>query len=209
MWRQGSPYQPYNDDLRCIFVHVPKVAGLSIVAALFGLANSDPRQPGHRAAWEYRWYDSKRFRQYFKFGFVRNPYDRFLSAFRFLQRGGLNDSDRRYMEEYISGHRAVDDFVSRLQKDTSFRRRALVYPHFRLQADYLCGGGGNVLLDFVGRYECLRGDFVIVRDRLGTGGNLPWVNQSNPSFRDDLGSAHRRFLWKIYKRDFQTFGYPR
>ena len=208
-WRQGSPYKLYNDELRCIFVHVPKVAGLSIVAALFGIAASVQEQPGHRAAWEYRWHDPERFRCYFKFSFVRDPCDRFLSAFRFLRQGGINEPDRRYMEEFIAGCRTPEEFIARLETDSWFRRRALVYHHFRPQADYVCDSSGRVLLDFVGRYERLAKDFMIVRDRLGISANLPWVNRSRLACRAALDPVHRKLLCQLYERDFDIFGYQK
>lgn len=40
-------------------------------------------------------FSQREFEDYFKFTFVRNPWDRLLSAFLFLKKGGANKVDRQ------------------------------------------------------------------------------------------------------------------
>ena len=49
----------------------------------------------HQSYLAYRQSDHKKFEQYFKFAFVRNPLDRIISTFEYLHAGGnkKNDSD--------------------------------------------------------------------------------------------------------------------
>ncbi|MFP4354891.1 MAG: sulfotransferase family 2 domain-containing protein [Phycisphaerae bacterium] len=89
--KAGQKYTFYPfDKYRCIFVHIPKAAGVSVCQTLFGnLAG------GHDTIEKYQkvfsWSDYKR---YFKFTFVRNPWDRLASAYRFLRKGGSRSGMR-------------------------------------------------------------------------------------------------------------------
>ena len=91
---------------------------------------------------------------YFKFGFVRNPFDRFVSTCFFLNRDAPNfaDSAVAFMKDRLSRAR--------------FRQRILVRPQ-HLQ---LCDADGEVALDFVGRYEDLQHSYDIICERIGIPG---------------------------------------
>ena len=77
----------YNLDtafrLRCIFFHIPKTAGVAVCDGLFG-----NRGPGHMDVEIAKVVFGKwRFQSFFKFCFVRNPWDRLVSAFHYLRHG--------------------------------------------------------------------------------------------------------------------------
>jgi hypothetical protein len=67
-------------------VHVPKTAGVAISLALFGNLAGE-----HASIRDYQTiYPKSVFERYVRFTFVRNPWDRLLSAFSFLKSGGMN-----------------------------------------------------------------------------------------------------------------------
>lgn len=208
-WRVGSPYKEFNDRYKCIFVHVPKAAGLSVVQGLFGIAETDRElnvQPGHRAAWEYRWHDPERFRRYFKFAFVRDPCARLVSAFYFLKAGGINERDRQWAAAFAADCDDVSGFIE-LLRDPHYRAMALAYDHFQPQSYFICDKRGRILVDFIGRCESFEADFAHVSQSLGVDARCPWANRSDPSKRITLNLEQRQVVQQVYRRDFSLLGY--
>lgn len=74
------------DDNRFIFIHIPKVAGISLIHAL----GFEHEHRWHMPLKYYQHISEEKFEQYFKFAFVRNPWDRVFSAYQFLAQGGLS-----------------------------------------------------------------------------------------------------------------------
>src|SRR5690242_14850320 len=155
-YRGRGLYQGDPNRLRCIFVHVPKTAGTSIARALLG------SHTGHVPYFEYERANPRKFRSYFKFAFVRNPWDRLVSAYFFLQNGGLNEVDRAWAAQHLAAYPTFDMFVRQGLGIDSIMR----FPHFRPQSYYVADRRGKVMVDFLGRYENLVSDFAEVAGRL-------------------------------------------
>jgi chondroitin 4-sulfotransferase 11 len=192
------------DEHRCIFVHIPKTAGISVAVALFGnLAG------GHAAARDYRKVFGRDFWRYFKFTFVRNPYTRLVSAYEFLRGGGHPAwlTNQRFRDEVLSEYVDFADFVLRWLKP----RTQWPEPHFRPQHEFL-ELGGRVAMDFVGRVERIEADFATVCDRLGIQAQLGRLNptsEKHGTLGDYYASdAVEQRVRDLYARDFELFGYP-
>jgi hypothetical protein len=90
--RGRGAYAGYPNRHRCIFIHIPKTAGASIALSLF---NEPPRHVHYR---DFEIANPDKFRRYFKFAFVRNPWDRLVSSYFYFAvaertmtiRSGLN-----------------------------------------------------------------------------------------------------------------------
>ena len=93
--RGRGVYAGYPNRHRCIFIHIPKTAGSSIVEMLF----NEPSR--HIPYFVYRDANPEKFRQFFKFAFVRNPWDRLVSTYFFLREGGVNEDDRRWSNAHF------------------------------------------------------------------------------------------------------------
>lgn len=191
------------DEHRCIFVHIPKAAGISVAMALFGnLAG------GHAEARDYRKVFGRDFWRYFKFTFVRNPYTRLVSAYEFLKGGGHPawPTDQRFRDEVLSEYVDFPDFVLRW-----LQPRAQWPEHFRPQHEFL-ELGGKLVMDFVGRFERIEADFATVCDRLGIQAQLGRLNPTGErqgTLGDYFASdAVERRVRDVYARDFELFGYP-
>lgn len=156
---------------RCLFVHVPKTAGQSVEAYFrqhLGLSaderdilllsrNTDPRrgppQLSHLKAAEYLsggHVTPEQFTAYYKFSFVRNPWDRLVSFYKYR------------------GHAYRYDFKTFLFKHMPKPGWTNDYCHVTPQYDFLYADG-RCLVDFVGRFESLQQDF----EQVCEAANLP------------------------------------
>jgi len=67
---------------------------------------------------------------------------------------------------------------------------------------------GDMLVDFVGRYETLAEDFDAVCDRIGIECALPHINRSrHGDFREYYTPETRALVEEVYKADIELFGY--
>lgn len=132
---------------------------------------------------------------YFKFAFVRDPFDRFVSTCFFLNRRAVNfrATAIAFMKEAIRRPR--------------FRKRALGRP----QADMLIDGAGELALDYVGRYETLQESFAHICGEIGIPPSE--LFRTNASQHEAFASYYDEELIELigefYRDDLQLFGYER
>lgn len=130
---------------------------------------------------------------YFKFAFVRNPFDRFVSACAFLNRG--NPQFRQRPIEWMKVA------MTRPQ----FRQRVLIRP----QCEQLKNTNHELSMDFVGRYETLQASLDHVLDHLSLPNVLLEVrNQSDHgNYRHYYDDALQHQVKMFYQQDFEAFDY--
>lgn len=91
-----------------LFVHIPKCAGVSINNILYNNLGG-----GHRTILFYMAiFSPKEFNKFYKFTVLREPLDRFESAYYFLKEGGFkNLKDLNFKKSYIDKSKNINDFV--------------------------------------------------------------------------------------------------
>jgi hypothetical protein len=198
---EGYTLQPF-DEYQCIFIHVPKCAGQSIRQTLF-----EDLQPGHINAYTYQLiYPRHQYQKYYKFSFVRNPWDRLVSAFFFMISGGAHKKDRLWMEKNLSEFPDFSSFI----REGLIQDHIMDWPHFRPQVEFLKGQNGKIELDFIGRFENIESDFKIVRDHLGINRELAHINKTQTKrepYRTYYTDELRDIVAQVYSEDIQTFEY--
>ncbi|MGB3297849.1 MAG: sulfotransferase family 2 domain-containing protein [Phormidesmis sp.] len=193
---------------QCIFVHIPKTGGTSIEStAMFDdqRRTTGEKVSGHSTALKFREACPKEFERYFKFAFVRNPYDRLVSAFFYLSKGGSGSSDKQIFEKYIAKYNGnfksfCLDFLSceNIQKSI----------HLRPQTDFICDENGEIVVDYLGRLENIRRDYRFVCQKL----NFPFKLEHKRK------GSHRHYsayytpeivetVSSIYQKDLELLGY--
>lgn len=200
--KQGDDYELVSSAMqKCIFVHVPKTAGISVAHALFG-----SRAGGHLPLSYYLWlYGAQKFDQYFKFAFVRHPIDRAQSAYQFLFQGGLSQVDRSWADLHVKPYKTFDEFVS----------KSLIRPevhqglHFRPQVYFLIDPRTEKLgLDYLGTTENIKQDFDVIAGRVAGRTSLEFLNRSSePKVPLEITRKSSDTLREIYAADFSNLGY--
>lgn len=188
------------DRDRCIFIHVPKTAGYSIGQALFGgVTGHDPL----RRLWLF--YTPEEFDQYFKFAFVRNPWERLVSAYVYHMQDRHSPAVQTWIRQQFGGFADFDEFVRHWVPQRAIRSERM---HFRPQS-YFITLGGRVGVDFLGRMETLEEDFATIARRLGREVSLPRLNATprDRPYRDYYTAVSRQIVADVYAEDIQRFGY--
>lgn len=188
------------DDLKCIFVHIPKNGGVSLNKLLFNNLGG-----GHCTIKRYSLIFNKReFNAYYKFAIVRNPIDRLRSAYYFLKNGGLHEKDKFWFNNNLVKFANFNDFVENWLTDSNIYS----FPHFVPQFEYVIIAG-KIMVDDVFKLENLEKDFQKIRNRLQINKELIHLNRTM-SPQDNLHIYSRKCINKIheiYRRDFEYFQY--
>lgn len=196
-----SSYDSF-DQTRSIFVHIPKTGGVSVAVTLYGnRAGSHTTVSGYQLV-----FGAADFQNYFKFAFVRNPWDRLYSAYRFLSTGGMNDLDRAWAEKHLTGVKDFEAFVLNVLPRPGVRDEVHLRPQFLFVRNAITRKTG---VDFVGRFERIEEDFATVARRLGKDVELPRINRSRVEgdYREAYSAAMRAAVERVYAADIKAFGY--
>ena len=195
-----APFLHEVDKRKAIFVHIPKAAGSSISKDIFF-----GQQVGHFYASDYKFLDHHKYNDYFKFTFVRNPYTRFVSAYNYLSAGGGNGFDKSFYLEHQASFASINQFVD----DFFAKKEIRNWIHFVPQSHFLTVNG-KVEMDFVGRFEKINDDIVVLKNMLSipVSGDFKKVNRSVDR-NEVLTNENKEKLYEYYKEDFELFGYER
>ena len=194
----GFPFTSNSNKKKFIFIHIPKSAGTAIRSALGELKEGRRHLPW----WVYYNSSYRKYNEYFKFSFVRNPYERAESAYKYLLSGG-NQREDLEVSKVIQTYSSFYDFV----KFGLYEGNMKSHPFFWDQKDYLFDWRGKLKLDYLGHFESLQRDFDIICDRLGI--YACQLEKINFSMSDGFSACQksRKLLYEIYKNDFDTLGY--
>ena len=130
---------------------------------------------------------------YFKFSFVRNPYDRFISTYFFLNRQQLvpGRDETPHMKEAIQ-YRPYNSML-------------LVAPQHRLIAER----DGAIGVDYVARYEDIQSAYERICVKIGIPSKV--LTQKNSSehkpSRTYYDNELRKVVSEFYRTDFDFLGY--
>lgn len=186
-------------ERKAIFVHITKSAGTSVALSLFGAL------PYHYTASQYRViFGRNDFNRFFKFTFVRNPWDRLYSAYSYLKNGGWDDNDRRWSDENLGHITSFEQFVM----EWLTVERLESHKHFWPQSWFIKDAKGNILVDYVGYFETIDADFRLISERVNPQAKLAHTNASKRgSYRDIYGADTTRRVAELYHEDIESLGY--
>lgn len=138
--------------------------------------------------------------EYYKFTFVRNPWDRAYSDYIWMHKySGLNDTFKNYLNK-------KGKFRTILTDDSS---QYFVGDHLRPQTDYF-DFEGNLKPDFIGRFENFAADIAKVLETLSI--EQPFNVYENSTVRKKEYShfytnTNKTLVSKRFRRDIQALNY--
>jgi len=194
------PYPFYikrRDDI--IHIHITKTAGTSLVFSMgFNKSSQSSKTKKHYFAKEVidivgqeHWDNT------FKFTFVRNPWDRLYSLYRFKQRKNKITTE------------AQGNTFGLWLKSTLNNQENSLYEKSKPQVEWLKNYDNKVDLDFIGKFENLAPDVHKLEQLLDLKIALPHMNQNLPivhystAYDDELEELVRIH----YKEDIEMFDY--
>ncbi len=208
-----------SDEKKFIFIHVQKTAGISVETVL---KQQEPNlkywhgRHGH-AVNGFKDLGQSGWNEYFSFAFVRNPWDRLVSWYSMIEaaKHKLSIEERSSQTPFKSAlwNYALgcsDSFESFLYNCTDIIfdlgcKKSFAYN----QLDYLTNESGELVVDFIGRYESLQEDFSKVLPKLGLAQRtLPRLNQSQHKHYSQWYTADTQHLIADrFSRDIEAFDY--
>jgi hypothetical protein len=194
-----------------IFVHIYKVAGSSIRAALnkyqypphenyfYHLLKrvkwlpSDQTLHSHSKARDIKKAVPERyFNSSFKFAFVRNPWDWQVSLYFYA-----------LQDEQHPQHQLTKNF-SGFEEYLEWR----VSEDLHLQKEFVTDEKDRLLVNFVGKIENLEDDFNYVCKQLGVEESLPHKNVSqHEHYKNYYNEKTRKLVAQHFKKDIELFDY--
>ncbi len=190
-----------------LFVHIQKTGGSSLTQLLKEHI-PDAQQIGgtHDHALWIRDQFASTWPSLFKFAFVRNPWDRLVSWYMMMQQN-LGRSDLRFWL-YIRTHASTfEEFILNCPDiiDDVDGRKSLWFN----QLDYLSDEKGNLIVDYVGRYEHFENDVQHVLNKLQLSNVVvPYTNKSNHyHYSVYYSEKTRNIVSERYARDIEFWGY--
>ncbi len=211
-----------------IFVHVPRTGGVSI-EKYFG-------QPWQNHATLQTYIDSSplRAKDYFKFVFVRNPWDRLVSwyfhmnpktpvkSFDYKIEGGsrCRKENGTWREIGKVGEKLVNfkeyyepDFRSWIKKGNPHHWKKNCGTNWAKKDPLSCQdwlmNSKNIDFDFIGKFETLQEDFSVICERIGVPNKkLSHLNKSkHRHYTEYYDEETQEIIAKKYKKDIEMFGY--
>lgn len=130
-----------------IFVHIPKNAGSSIVRALYG----EPIL--HNSAQYYRAVNGKTWSELPSCAILRDPTERFISAYNYLRYDSRRTHDREFGDTILARYEDAQDCANAMVADPAIRQEIMRWSHFRPQSEFICDRNGKVMVSFLGSMQ--------------------------------------------------------
>lgn len=178
-----------DHNYKCIFIHIPRTGGTSVVQSLTGckwenLPNQEQIGGKHMNVNDARELYAEWWDDYFKFTFIRNPFDWLVSVWTVVECGNM------------PFHIYVRDVVEK-----GYVTKHKIDCHFSHQVKGL---------DFVGRFENLLEDYNHIANKVGCPMSL-FDNRNRSPRRPEYwiyyGKPLRKLVAEKWGEDLRRFGY--
>ena len=188
---------------KAVFIHVPKTAGMSMrtyfrkkkfePAEYHSPDGTNDDQTGvyiNGTSWRIQRNYANVWDKYFKFAFVRNPWDRMVSCWK------------NRAKNYDDFDKFLDDYPYK-----SYNHN-LIW-HTLPQLTHIQDLDGNLMVDFIGRFESLNNDLKTICEKINVEYTpLPHKNKStHKPYQEYYNSRTKDLVACIYREKIEMFNY--
>ena len=192
-----------NHEKKLIFIHIPKNAGTSIIKAM-GVENLYM----DKTIEEYKEHYQEYWNEYTKFTVVRDPIDRFISAYKFArmkESGWFSATGEEGLEKHhhyeLCNELDINGYVKYVYDNKKEYNRWIIPQTFIISNDK-----NEIEIDYFVRYENLLKDL----KKIGIE-NIEKLNSSKVQDNKliKLTRKSKDMLHEIYDIDYQNFNYTK
>ncbi|MBE7382500.1 MAG: sulfotransferase family 2 domain-containing protein [Leptolyngbya sp. SIO1E4] len=206
--------------LKALYIPIPKVACSSIKRVIANLLKIEIPLDGaniHRAEFPVVDKDSLcKYDDYWKFCFVRNPWDRLVSCYSekikpdknfFGKTNSFENGVHKGFLKYgiFEANMPFEEFLKAVSEIPDCEAEQ----HFRSQHTFLTDKEGELIADFIGKFENIDQDFHYIFKRLNKPEiHLPKSNRTrHAKYREYYTDEALNIFEKRYSKDIQLFDY--
>jgi len=191
-----------SDDSKYVFFRNPKTASRSILFSLNeGTSISDGvfdfarKKNRHRTGYDRKY--NLAWDCYFKFGFVRNPWERLVSTYNNKIKSYNHTSPKFYKQYKNYEFKDFCKVIKTFNVDESEE-------HIRLQYKFFPDN-----IDFIGRFETVYSDFDFICEKLAISLELPHRNKTwnESNYTEYYDEETRQIVAEKYAKDIEYFNY--
>lgn len=208
---------PIDHEHKYVYIHIPKTGGSSIEKFL-NLQNKDKLwsttdfliSKNIKYAFQHLpisliktyFLNTKDFNSYFKFTFVRHPYDRCLSEFFWLANVKAPNNQKRDLSSGAFSFWLLT-YYNQPRND-----------HNLNQSDFILDENGNIIVNFIGKLENINEDLNKIIKILNINkpiSELGYENKNNINYNKNeyLTKNNKDLIYIRFKKDFEILGYKR
>ncbi|MEH0157673.1 sulfotransferase family 2 domain-containing protein [Limibacter armeniacum] len=179
-----------------VFIHINKTGGTSI-AEVIGLSKKK-----HLTVKQLvRLINSNEWESAYKFAFVRNPWDKVVSHYKYR----VKTNQCNMLNSPIGFNEWVECTYGN-KKDYYYYDNPIM---FQSQLDWLKNNEELIDVDFIGKFERIVDDFKIVANNIGLENcDLPHLNKTKKvNYRDYYNDNTAGIIERHFKEDIMKFGY--
>jgi hypothetical protein len=197
------------ENKKFIFIHIPKTAGTSIknVIQPYGISYVN----GHAHTCIKDAQAKKDLSKYFKFAFVRDPWDRAVSMYHYRKNNHPDNKVKKFYSQFKDFRAWVKDFYDNWDEYQSGDKADISPTGLGndQQIKWIQNSLGNVDIDFIGKFETINESWQRIAKTLNI--NYEVLPHENATKRKGYASYYDLdtvdMISSLYQQDIELFDY--
>jgi len=196
----------FSDKHKVIFIHIPKTGGSSIETSLnckndsSGYGTKDGKARQHYTWKDYEKNYLNKYKNYYKFSIIRNPYTKVLSDYYFLKNEAKithNNFQNKSFDEYLDYCKYI--YENKLYSTTHY------HDHFMPQYEFIYDNNNKLKVDKIFKFE----NFEEITKFIKSKYNCIVGHEQKNKVLDKiiLSEKQKNKIYEIYKKDFEILKY--